>query len=128
MPQHLLQMTSLCLGISNCLIALPMISSLMPLEYTFAVSHVLRPRSHAPFSSSRPSFSSITQSIQSLWPNDMAPRMGRETRRPDDPSWTYETFVPSRLPCSSLGTGGRVDMLSYISVCFSIVCVRRRKK
>lgn len=42
-------------------------------------------------------------------PNDMAPRMGTETRKPDLPNWVYETLVSSRLFWRDWGTGGRAS-------------------
>lgn len=47
--------------------------------------------------------SSTTQDCQSLWPMDMAPRIGTETRRPEEPSCLYSILVASKLACSSLG-------------------------
>lgn len=64
------------------------------------------PLSHAAFNISNPSSSSITQSNQSLLPIPMVPRIGAETRRPEEPSWTYSTLVAFTLLCSEAGTGG----------------------
>src|ERR1700760_1716224 len=103
--------------------AFPIISSLRPFEYMLAVSHVFMPifcqtvirepgserdipLSHAAFNTSRASFSSINQSAQFLLPNDIAPRIGTDNRRPDEPSRAYDTFVASRLACAEAGSFG----------------------
>lgn len=114
-----------------------MISSFIPLEYTFAVSQVERsviysvldfqyipliislPLSHAAFNSSNPSSSSITQSIHFLLPIPMVPRIGTETRSPEEPSLTYSTFVAFALLCSEAGTGG-IDILSLRSLVLNL--------
>lgn len=42
----------------------------------------------------------------------MVPKIGLETRRPEEPSWTYSTLVASRLLCSEAGTGGACMLLA----------------
>ena len=64
------------------------------------------PLSQAAFNISSPSSSSITQFCQSLLPIPMVPKIGAETRSPEDPSWIYSTLVAFRLLCSEAGTGG----------------------
>jgi len=92
------------------------------------------PLSQAAFNISNPSCSSITQFIHSLLPIPMVPRIGEETRSPEEPSWTYTTLVAFTLLCSEAGTGGagiflvmkvfkskvsahNVSMLSTVSAC-----------
>lgn len=50
------------------------------------------PWSNAFFKIGRASASSMHQGSHLVSPKDMAPRMGFETRRPEEPSWTYLTF------------------------------------
>ena len=64
------------------------------------------PLSQAAFNISNPSSSSITQFCQSLLPIPMVPRIGEETRSPEEPSWTYSTLVAFTLLCNEAGTGG----------------------
>lgn len=35
----------------------------------------------------------------------MVPKIGEDTRSPDDPSWTYSTLVALTLLCNEEGTG-----------------------
>ena len=63
------------------------------------------PLSQAAFNISNPSSSSITQFCQSLLPIPMVPRIGAETRSPEEPSWTYSTLVAFMLLCSEAGAG-----------------------
>ncbi len=64
------------------------------------------PLSQAAFNNSNPSSSSIAQFCQSLLPIPMVPRIGTETRSPEEPNWTYSTLVAFTLLCSEAGTGG----------------------
>ena len=64
------------------------------------------PLSQAAFNTSNPSSSSMTHFAHSLLPMPMVPRIGEETRSPEEPSWTYSTLVPFRLLCSEAGRGG----------------------
>lgn len=63
------------------------------------------PLSQAAFNISNPSSSPITQFCQSLLPIPMVPRIGAETRSPEEPSWTYSTLVAFTLLCREVGTG-----------------------
>lgn len=75
------------------------------------------PLSHAAFNNFSPSSSSTTQFCQSLLPIPMVPRIGEETRIPEDPNWTYSTLVASKLFCSEAGTGG-AGIFCVFLICF----------
>lgn len=59
----------------------------------------------------------------------MVPRIGMETRSPEEPSWTYSTLVAFTLRCSEEGTVGAGIFLLEVSLDFkagvhkvSVVC------
>ena len=59
----------------------------------------------------------------------IVPRIGVETRSPEDPNWTYSTLVAFTLLCSEEGTGGAGILLLEVSLNFkagvhevSVVC------
>ena len=84
------------------------------LQYIFYVSDL--PLSQAAFNISIPWSSSITQVCQSLLPIPMAPKIGVETRSPEEPNWTYSTLVAFRLLCSEAGSDGAVISLGLDKV------------
>ena len=46
----------------------------------------------------------------------IVPRIGAETRSPEDPNWTYSTLVAFTLLCSEAGTGGAGIFNSEVSL------------
>ena len=74
------------------------------------------PLSQAAFNSAIPWSSSMAQLCHSLLPIPMAPKIGEETRSPEEPNWTYSTLVAFRLLCSEVGSDGAVISLGLDKV------------